>query len=163
MTPRRSLRAVIPARQKAMHRQVRVRAQADRIWHPSFHQWFQSMSGLLAGGLDIPVLGGGQRPRNGIADRCSTGNPKGGLLSQKRIQRIKQTIDRVKRTLLEIGRMRPASLTRQFRREWVKELRRQVVTHKRFRRLVDQCTDLSIEHSRLSMRIAEPTEPRKIG
>ena len=103
-------------------------------------------------------------------------------MSQKRIQRIEQKIDRIKRALLEIGRMRPGSLTRQYkdpqhhtgaywqisytrrmksrteyvRREWVKELRRQVVTHKRFKRLVDQWTGLSIEHSRLTMRIAEP-------
>jgi hypothetical protein len=103
-------------------------------------------------------------------------------MSQKRIQRIEQKIDRIKRALLEIGRMRPGSLTRQYkdpqhhtgaywqisytrrmksrteyvRREWVKELRRQIVTHKRFKRLVDQWIDLSIEHSRLTMRIAGP-------
>jgi len=103
-------------------------------------------------------------------------------MSHKRIQRTGQRIDRIKRTLLEIGRMRPGSLTRQYkdpqrhagacwqisytrrmksraeyvRREWVKELRRQVVTHKRFKRLADQWTGLSIEHSRLTMRIAEP-------
>jgi hypothetical protein len=33
-----------------------VRAQADRNSHTSFHQWFQSMSGLLAGRLDISVF-----------------------------------------------------------------------------------------------------------
>ena len=103
-------------------------------------------------------------------------------MSHKRIQQIEQTIDRIKRALLEIGRMRPGSLTRQYkdpqhhagaywqisytrrmksrteyvRREWVKDLRRQIATHKRFKRLVDQWIELSIEHSRLSMRIAEP-------
>jgi hypothetical protein len=103
-------------------------------------------------------------------------------VSHKRIQQIEQTIDRIKRALLEIGRMRPGSLTRQYkdpqhhagaywqisytrrmksrteyvRREWVKDLRRQIATHKRFKRLVDQWIELSIEHSRLSMRIAEP-------
>ena len=103
-------------------------------------------------------------------------------MSHKRIQRTGQRIDRINRTLMEIGRMRPGSLTRQYkdpqhhagacwqirdtrrmksraeyvRQEWVKELRRQIVTHKRFKRLVDQWTDLSIEHSRLTMRIAEP-------
>jgi hypothetical protein len=102
-------------------------------------------------------------------------------MSQKRIQRIEQKIDRIKRTLLEIGPMRPGSLTRQYkdpqhhtgaywqisytrrmksrteyvRLEWVKELRRQTVTHKRFKRLVDQWIDLSIEHSRLTMQTAE--------
>ena len=102
-------------------------------------------------------------------------------MSQKRIQQIEQRIDRIKKALLEIGPMRPGSLSRQYkdpqhqakaywqisytrrmksrteyvRREWVKEIRRQTVTHKRFNRLVDQWIDLSIEHSRLTMTIAE--------
>ena len=48
------------------------------------------------------------------------------------------------------------SLRECVRREWVTEIRRQVVTHRRFKRLVDQWIDLSIEHSRLTMLIAEP-------
>ena len=51
---------------------------------------------------------------------------------------------------------RMKSRTEHVRREWVKELRRQIVTHKRFKRLADQWTGLSIEHSRLTMRIGEP-------
>ena len=107
-------------------------------------------------------------------------------MSQKRIQQIERRIDRIKRTLLEIGPMRPGSLTRQYkdpqhntgaywqisytrrmksrteyvRKEHVKEVRRQTVTHKRFKRLVDQWIDLSIEHSRLTMQIAEPSASR---
>jgi hypothetical protein len=103
-------------------------------------------------------------------------------MSQKRIQQIERRIERIKRTLREIGPMRPGSLTRQYkdpphhagaywqisytrrmksrteyvRREWVQELRRQIATHKRFKRLVDQWIDLSIEHSRLTMQIPEP-------
>jgi hypothetical protein len=102
-------------------------------------------------------------------------------MSQKRIQQIEQRIDRIKRKLLEIGPMRPGSLTRQYkdpqhhtgaywqisytrrmksrteyvRPEWVKQIRRQTVTHKRFKRLVDQWIDLSMEHSRLAMQMAE--------
>lgn len=102
-------------------------------------------------------------------------------MSQKRIQQIERRIDRIKTTLMEIGPMRPGSLTRQYkdpqhhtgaywqisytrrmksrteyvRQECVKELRRQIVTHKRFKRLVDQWIDLSIEHSRLTMQMAE--------
>jgi len=53
------------------------------------------------------------------------------------------------------------SRTEYVRQEWVTELRRQIVTHKRFKRLVDQWIDLSIEHSRLTMRIAEPKGPPK--
>jgi len=112
--------------------------------------------------------------------------PKGELMSQKRIQQIERRIDRIKKALLEIGPMRPGSLTRQYkdpqhqagaywqisytrrmksrteyvRREWVKEIRRQTATHKRFKRLIDQWIDLSIEHSRLTMRIAEPKASR---
>ena len=107
-------------------------------------------------------------------------------MSQKRIQQIERRIDRIKRALLEIGPMRPGSLTRQYkdpqhhtgaywqisytrrmksrteyvRPEWVKEIRRQTATHKRFKRLVDQWIDLSIEHSRLTMQIAEPSASR---
>jgi hypothetical protein len=103
-------------------------------------------------------------------------------MSQKRIQQIERRIDGIKRALLEIGPMRPGSLTRQYKdpqhhtgaywqisytrrmksrteyvpREWVKEIRRQTVTHKRFKSLVEQWIDLSIEHSRLTMRVAEP-------
>ena len=109
-------------------------------------------------------------------------------MSQKRIQQIAQRIDRIKRALLEIGPMRPGSLTRQYkdpqhqagaywqisytrrmksrteyvRREWVKDIRRQTATHKRFKRLVDQWIDLSIEHSRLTMKIAEPGPPDRL-
>jgi len=100
---------------------------------------------------------------------------------QKRIRQIEQRIDRIKEELPQIGPMRPGSLTRQFkdpqrkvgaywqisytrrmksrteyvRGERVAEVRQQVATHKRFRRLVDQWVDLSIEHSQLTMPIAE--------
>lgn len=102
-------------------------------------------------------------------------------MSQKRIQQIEQRIDRIKRALLGIGPMRPGSLTRQYkdpqhrvgaywqisytrrmksrteyvRPQWVKEIRRQTVTHKRFKRLIDQWIDLSIEHSRLTLLKAD--------
>ena len=36
-------------------------------------------------------------------------------MRQKRIQQIEQRIDRIKRALLEIGPMRPGSLTRQYK------------------------------------------------
>ena len=107
-------------------------------------------------------------------------------MSQKRIQQVERRIDRIKKALLEIGPMRPGSPTRQYkdpqhhtgaywqisytrrmksrteyvRKEHVKEVRRQTVTHKRFKRWVDQWIDLSIEHSRLTMQIAEPRASR---
>ena len=51
---------------------------------------------------------------------------------------------------------RMKSRTEYLRRECVKELRRQIVTHRGFKRLVDQWIGLGIGHSRLTMRIAEP-------
>ena len=107
-------------------------------------------------------------------------------MSQNRIQQIERKMDRIKEELKQIGAMRPGSLTRQFkdperqvgaywqisytrqmksrteyvRAEWVTELRRQIATHKRFKRLVDQWIDLSIEHSQLTMRIAKPRTTR---
>jgi hypothetical protein len=82
--------------------------------------------------------------------------------------------------------MRPGSLTRQYkdrqnktgacwrisytrqmksrteyvREEWVEEIRRQIATHKRFKRLIDQWIDLDIERSKLTMQIAEPGKTR---
>ena len=107
-------------------------------------------------------------------------------MSEKRIQQIERRMDRIQEALRHIGPMRPGSLTRQYkdrknktgaywqisytrqmksrteyvRKEWVPEIRRQIATHKRFKRLVDQWIDLSIEHSRLTMQIAEPKATR---
>jgi hypothetical protein len=103
-------------------------------------------------------------------------------MSEKRIRQIERKIARIKQELQKIGPMRPGSLTRQYRdpqrgagpywqisytrhmksrteyvrREWVTELRRQIATHKRFRRLIEQWSDLSIERSQLTMRTAKP-------
>jgi len=103
-------------------------------------------------------------------------------MNQKRIQQIERRIERIKDALAQIGPLRPGSLTRQYkdrqnkagaywqisytrqmksrteyvRGEWVPEIRRQIATHKRFKRLVDQWIDLSIEHSKLIMQTAEP-------
>ncbi len=103
-------------------------------------------------------------------------------MNQKRLQQIEKRIERIKAALQEIGPMRPGSLTRQYRdpetrtgaywqisytrrmksrteyvrKEWVTEIRKQIATHKRFRRLIDQWGDLSIERSQLTMRIAKP-------
>jgi len=104
-------------------------------------------------------------------------------MSQKRIQQIEQKIDRIKEELKKIGPMRPGSLTRQYRdpengigafwqisytrqmksrteyvrKEWVAQIRKQIATHKRFKRLIDQWINLSIEQSQLIMKIAKTT------
>lgn len=105
-------------------------------------------------------------------------------MSEKRIQQIDRKIERIKETLSRIGPMRPGSLTRQYkdrqnktgaywqisytrqmksrteyvREEWVPEIRRQIATHKRFKRLIDQWIDLDIERSKLTMKIKQPGE-----
>ncbi len=102
-------------------------------------------------------------------------------MSQKRIQQIEQRIVRIMAALQAIGPMRPGSLTRQYRdpenrtgaywqisytrqmksrteyvrREWVTEIRKRIAMHKRFKRLIEEWGDLSIEHSQLTMRIAK--------
>ena len=102
-------------------------------------------------------------------------------MSETKIQQIERKIDRIKEELKKIGPMRPGSLTRQYkdrknktgafwqisytrqmksrteyvRKEWVAQIRKQIATHKRFKRLIDQWIDLSIEHSQLTMRIAK--------
>jgi len=107
-------------------------------------------------------------------------------MSEKRIQQIERRIERIKEALRHIGPMRPGSLTRQYkdrkhktgaywqisytrqmksrteyvREEWVPEIRRQIATHKRFKRLIDQWIELDIERSKLTMRIGKPKATR---
>ncbi len=102
-------------------------------------------------------------------------------MHKKRIQQIERRIARIKEELQTIGPMRPGSLTRQYkdpenragaywqisytrhmksrteyvRRDCLAEVRQRIATHKRFKRLVDQWIDLSIEYSKLSMPIAK--------
>jgi hypothetical protein len=102
-------------------------------------------------------------------------------MSQKRIQQIEQRIVRIKGALQKIGPLRPGSLTRQYRnpenrtgaywqisytrqmksrteyvrREWVTAIRKQIAMHKRFKRLIEEWGDLSIEHSQLTMKVAK--------
>ena len=102
-------------------------------------------------------------------------------MSEKRIQQIERRIARIKETLSHVGPMRPGSLTRQYkdpqhktgaywqisytrqmksrteyiRKECVPEIRRQIATHKRFKRLIDEWIDLDIERSKLIMQSVE--------
>jgi hypothetical protein len=107
-------------------------------------------------------------------------------MSQRRMQQIEGKIEGIKKALLEIGPMRPGSLTRQYkdrqkqtgaywqisytrsmksrteyvRRDYVSAVRREIQTHKRFKRLIDQWVELSIERSRMAMQMAEPKKAR---
>lgn len=101
-------------------------------------------------------------------------------MNTTRLQQIDTRINRIKEELRKIGPMRPGSLTRQYRdpansagaywqvsythqmksrteyvrKEWVSEVRKQIAMHKRFKRLVEEWIDLSIEQSKLTMQIA---------
>jgi hypothetical protein len=103
------------------------------------------------------------------------------MVSQRRIQQIERRIARIKEELQAVGPMRPGSLTCQYRdpesgagaywqisytrkmksrteyvrREWVTEIRKQITMHKRFKCLIDQWLDLSIERSQLAIQIAK--------
>ena len=107
-------------------------------------------------------------------------------MSEKRIQQIERRIERIKQALSHIGPMRPGSLTCQYkdrknqtgaywqisytrqmksrteyvREEWVPHIRRQIANHKRFKRLIDQWIDLSIERSKLTMQTVQPAATR---
>jgi len=47
------------------------------------------------------------------------------------------------------------SRTEYVRREWVAEIRAQIAMHKRFKCLIDQWLDLSIDRSQLAIQIAK--------
>lgn len=101
-------------------------------------------------------------------------------MTAKRLAEIDKRIARIKAELAAIDDMRPGSLTRQFKdpkgqsgpyyqlsytremksrteyipRDWVREVRRQIRNYKRFKTLITQWTALSIERSRLKMKLA---------
>jgi hypothetical protein len=101
-------------------------------------------------------------------------------MTNKRLDEIGKRIDKIKAELAAIGDMRPGSLTRQYKdpknqsgayyqlsytrqmksrteyvaRECLPEVRRQIANYKRFKALSAQWVALSIEHSRLRMKLA---------
>jgi len=105
-------------------------------------------------------------------------------MSTKEQMQIEKQIRHIKDELEKIGRMRPGSLSLQYKRpkdkkgayyqlsythkmrsrteyirpEFVEQIRHQIAVYKRFKKLVEKWIDLAIEHSRLSMK---PTKVRK--
>lgn len=99
----------------------------------------------------------------------------------KKLAEIEKQIKQLKEELQLIGEMRPGSLTQQYqnrkekkggyyqisytyqmksrteyvRPEFVEDLRGQVESFKRFKSLIQQWTDLAIEHSHLKMALAK--------
>lgn len=104
----------------------------------------------------------------------------------KKLYRIGKKIEKVKEELLQIGEMRPGSLTVQYhkpvekqggyyqisytykmksrteyvRPEFVDDLKGQVDNFKRFKALTQEWADLAIEYSRLKMDIAKSANKR---
>lgn len=101
------------------------------------------------------------------------------FMTNTRLEQIQERIERIKAELLKIKEMRPGSLTRQYKdprtqsgpyyqlsytwrmksrtdyvaRQFLSDVRRQISQYKRFRALTTEWIALSIEHSRLKMKL----------
>ena len=98
---------------------------------------------------------------------------------KNRLKQIEKRIARIKSELLGLKVMRPGSLTRQYkdpksqtgayyqlsytldmrsrteyiRKQWVSDIRRQIKYYKRYKQLNAEWVSLSIEHSKLTMKL----------
>ena len=101
------------------------------------------------------------------------------LMTKTRLKQIEKRIERIKLALAKIEAMRPGSLTRQYkdpqqqtgayyqlsytldmrsrteyiRRDCVSDVRRQIKRYKRHKQLNAEWVSLSIEHSKLAMKL----------
>jgi hypothetical protein len=99
--------------------------------------------------------------------------------NDKRLAQIEKRIEKIKAELIALEPMRPGSLTRQYKdpqarsgpyyqlsytrdmksrtdyipRDWVRQVRRLIRNYKRFKALTTEWVDLSIEQSRLQIRL----------
>ena len=99
----------------------------------------------------------------------------------KKLDSIEKKIAGIKEELGRIGEMRPGSLTYQYQRpkekkggfyqisytyrmkskteyvkaEFVKDLKKQIATYKRFKKLMQQWVDLAIRHSQMKIKLAK--------
>ena len=99
----------------------------------------------------------------------------------KKLDQIKTNIAGIKKELMTIGEMRPGSLTYQYQRpkekkggfyqisytyrmkskteyvkaEFVQDLKGQIATYKRSKKLMQQWIDLSIRHSQMKINLAK--------
>ena len=99
----------------------------------------------------------------------------------KKLDQIKKHIAGIREELMTIGEMRPGSLTYQYQRpkekkggyyqisytyrmkskteyvkaEFVKDLKGQIATFKRFKKLMQQWVDLAIRHSQIKIKLAK--------
>mgnify|MGYP001600961608 CR=1 FL=1 len=101
-------------------------------------------------------------------------------MTNTKLIQIEKKIEEIKQALMEVGEMRPGSLTKQYRnakeKKWgfyqlsythkmksktnyvrahhVADVKEQIKTYKGFKMLVEKWIDLSIEHSKLKMDLA---------
>lgn len=107
-------------------------------------------------------------------------------MTKKRLAQIERRIERIKQEIVLIGPMRPGSLTKQYRnpgsgtgayyqisytldmksrteyirKEFVSDVRCQINNYKRYKKLNAQWVALSIEHSKLSMKLKQTPDER---
>ncbi len=98
-----------------------------------------------------------------------------------KLKQLENEIRKIKSEISKLGPMRPGTLSMQYkapaekkgpyfqlsythkmksrtqyvRREWVDEIRGQIEVYKRFRKLIEEWIDLSIEYSQLRMKQAK--------
>jgi hypothetical protein len=104
-------------------------------------------------------------------------------MSANELSRIEKRIEKIKEALAKIGPMRPGSLSRQYkdpeaksgpywqisytrnmqsrteyvRQDCVAEIRKEITAYKRFRKLMEEWVDRSIEASKLRMKVDKKT------
>lgn len=104
-------------------------------------------------------------------------------MGEKRLSRIEKRIEKIKEALVEIGPMRPGSLSRQYkdpkarsgpywqisytrnmrshteyvRQDCVAVVRKEIAAYKRFRKLMEEWIELSIEDSKSRMKVDKKT------
>lgn len=101
-------------------------------------------------------------------------------MTDKSLLKIEKQIDKIKQELIDIGEMRPGSLTKQYHnakeKKWgfyqlsytykmkskteyvrapnVNDLKKQINAYKKFKTLVEMWTGLSIKHSKIKIDLA---------
>jgi hypothetical protein len=105
-------------------------------------------------------------------------------MNEKRMKQIERRIERIKQALAKVGPMRPGSLTRQYkdpkkksgpywqisytrnmksrsdyvRQDYLSSIRKEITAYKRFKKLMDEWIDLSIEVSKLRMKVDQKSK-----
>ena len=160
VTPRCSVRSVMPSTHTANHKKVRDRENAGRSNSRVFHQSRHSCKGRFSHSCSIP---------NSLKVLVS--------LNKEKIVQIERRVAEIKRELSELGPMRPGSMSVQYkdpasqsgafnqlsfthgarsktefiRAEFVDDILMQTANYKKFKELSVEWISLSIEHSRLTM------------